>query len=85
MQLAENNDAACGIPQVQDEHEILTQLACAIPVLKELIPYDSMIAITDQEQFLYTFLGTTVNNGAKRGDPVPLQSGLRKCQQAGRK
>jgi hypothetical protein len=81
MQFEKNNGSALVIPKVQDEHEIFTQLAYAIPVLKELIPYDSMIAITDKEQFLYTFLGVKVNNGAKRGDPVPLQSGLRKCQQ----
>jgi uncharacterized phage infection (PIP) family protein YhgE len=68
-----------------DEQGIFTKLAEVVPLVKELIPYDCMIAITDSNEFLYAFLGDKVNNGVKRGDSVPRQSGLRKCQQTGSK
>jgi hypothetical protein len=67
------------------EPDIFTKLAEAVPLFKELMPFDCMIAITDSDKFLYVFQGNKVNNGVKPGDPLPFQSGMKQCQLTGDK
>jgi transcriptional regulator with PAS, ATPase and Fis domain len=71
--------------KIGDENPILTQIAANIPLIKLLLPFDSMIAIADNHRFLYCFQGQRVNSNTFRGDLIPVRSGLSQCQQNGEK
>jgi len=41
------------IDDMKDDNPIFLTLAKAVPAFKELLPFDSMIAISDHKEFLY--------------------------------
>ncbi len=83
--LQEPRKTNTSIDDMTGDHPIFLTLAAAIPLLKTLLPFDSMIAITDNEKFLYCSQGEKVDSGTGRGDPISVRSGLYQCQQIGQK
>ena len=73
------------IEDLKDENLIFITLAKAVPTIKALLPFDSMIAISDHERFIYVNQGENVNSFRYRGDPIPHESGLYQCQLTGTK
>lgn len=73
------------VQRIVDGNPIFSQLASAISLIKPLLPFDSMIAITDSDKFLYCFQGQKVNSQTFRGEPLLPQSALVQCQIRGEK
>ncbi len=80
-----NNKDITNIDDLKDENPIFIRIAKSVPLIKSLLPYDSMIALADSERFIYVNQGETVNSFRFRGDPIPRESGLYQCQQTGTK
>jgi transcriptional regulator with PAS, ATPase and Fis domain len=78
-----DNKDITNIDDLKDENPIFITLAKSAPIIKSLLPYDSMIALADHEKFIYVNQGETVNSFRYRGDPIPCESGLYQCQQTG--
>ncbi|AQS60479.1 hypothetical protein B0537_02905 [Desulforamulus ferrireducens] len=69
---------------VGQQTDRLQNLVNLLPIIKELIPMDCMLGLTDREKFLDFILGEEMKVGQAKGSPIPKGSAVDKALTAGR-
>ncbi|HHY74969.1 MAG TPA: chemotaxis protein [Bacillus bacterium] len=65
--------------KTQTVHEKLQWLISFLPAIKEVIPLESMMAVTDTEKYLIYLPGTELNLGDIEGKPIPEGDAISKA------
>lgn len=72
------------ITSTAEQKDTLEKLIGLLPIIKELIPLDCMIGITDREKFLAYIPGRDIQLTQPQGTPIPKGSAVDRVLTSGR-